>query len=66
MLSCMDTGPVEGEMAVTTHEDALRQEQTLRPSQSLDVTKLVIWIAAAVLPWTAIIAGARLLISAFG
>ena len=53
-------------MAVITHEDALRQEQALPSRTSVDVTKVVIWIAAAVLPWTAIIAGVRAIVSALG
>jgi hypothetical protein len=53
-------------MAVIVHEDALKREQALTSRGTVDLAKLAIWIAAAVLPWTAIIAGVRLAISALG
>jgi hypothetical protein len=66
MVSCTGTDPAEGEMAVSAHEEALSQERTLPAGASLDMTKLLIWAGAAVLPWTAIIAGIRLIVSALG
>jgi hypothetical protein len=48
-------------MAVSVREDALAQSQA-RPA--IDVTKIVLWVLAAALPWAAIIVAAKVVIGA--
>jgi hypothetical protein len=48
-------------MAVTIREDAFAQGQA-RPA--IDVTKIVLWVVAALLPWAAIILAAKVVIGA--
>ncbi len=50
-------------MALIAHEDRLVQTQT-RPT--VDVTKIVIWILAASLPWAAIAFGVKFVLGAVG
>lgn len=49
-------------MAVSVREDALARSQA-RPA--IDVTKIVLWIVAAALPWAALILAAKVVIAAF-
>lgn len=50
-------------MALIAHEDRLVQTQS-RPT--VDVTKIVIWILAASLPWAAVVFGIKLALAALG
>ena len=42
-------------MAVAKDEDTVSQSRALGSRQVVDVLKVVVWAAAAVLPWTAIV-----------
>jgi hypothetical protein len=46
-------------MAVTKIEDAVSVGRALDVRPSVDVAKLAIWAAAAILPWTVIIIAVR-------
>ncbi|HUH85694.1 MAG TPA: hypothetical protein VLX85_13880 [Stellaceae bacterium] len=51
-------------MALTKTEDALSVGRVLDARPSVDVVKLVIWAAAAIVPWTVIFFAARWLATA--
>ena len=53
-------------MALIGHEDALARDQAPASRQAIDVVKVIVWVAGAVLPWAAIIAGGRWLLAALG
>jgi hypothetical protein len=42
-------------MAIAKGEDAVSQSRALESRQVVDVLKVVVWAAAAVLPWAAIV-----------
>jgi hypothetical protein len=50
-------------MAFTARDDVLATRQA-RPA--IDVTKIVIWVAAGILPWAALFLAARLVVTALG
>ncbi len=53
-------------MAVIVHEDAPARRSAAAPTCALDMTKLLVWIAAATLPWAVLALAARAISAAIG
>jgi hypothetical protein len=51
-------------MALIVREGALAQRPVLPSLKAIDVTKVVVWIAGAALPWMAIFFAARFVLAA--
>lgn len=50
-------------MAVVMHEDAPARSRAPASAQAVDTVRLLVWIAAAGLPWAAIALAARTIIA---
>lgn len=53
-------------MAMMTQDEVLTGRGRAEPVAALDVTKIVVWVAAAAVPWMVIIAAGKLLADALG